>query len=135
MTSAKTYFASVRSSNTVSFGFPYSGAQRGTLTLRTHPRYGRDLIFNIERGQVLCRSYEDCTVLVRFDDKEAQRFSGVGAADNSTESVFLRNYSRFAGEMLKAERVRISVPIYQQGSPVFEFDVSGFDTEKYRPPQ
>lgn len=133
MTSAKIYYASVRSSNTVNFDFPYSGPQRGTLTLRTHPRYGRDLIFNIERGQVLCRSYDGCTVLVRFDDKEAQRFSAAGAADNSTESLFLQNYSRFAGEMLKADRVRISVPIYQQGTPVFEFDVSGFQTEKYRP--
>jgi hypothetical protein len=33
--------------------------------------------------------------------------------------------------MLKAKRVRISVPVYQQGSPVFEFEVSGFDTNAY----
>jgi hypothetical protein len=33
--------------------------------------------------------------------------------------------------MLKAKRVRISVPVYQQGSPVFEFDVSNFDTDAY----
>lgn len=133
MSGKTSYSASVRSTNTVSFGFPYSGAQRATLTLRTHPRHGRDLIFAIERGQLLCRSYDGCTVLARFDDRQAIRYSAIGPSDNSTEVLFIRNYSGFAGEMLKAERVRISVEVYQQGSPVFEFDVSGFDVNRYRP--
>lgn len=128
-----TYWASVQSSNTVSFGIPYSGPQHGTLTLRTHPRYGKDLLLNIERGQFLCSSYDGCTVLVRFDDKTASRYSATGAADNSTNVLFISNYSRFAGEMLKAKRVRISAEAYQEGSPVFEFDVSGFDVSKYSP--
>jgi hypothetical protein len=37
------------------------------------------------------------------------------------------------GKMLKAKTVRISPAIYQEGSPVFEFDVSGFDKEQYLP--
>jgi len=133
MGNGTTYWAMVKSSNTVSFDFPYSGPQRGTLTLRTHPRHGKDLILNIERGQFLCPSYDGCTVLVRFDDKKASRYSAASAADNSTETLFIRNYSRFAGEMLKAKQVRISADVYQEGSPVFEFDVSGFDVSKYRP--
>ena len=103
------------------------------LALRSHPRHGNDVIFKIERGQVLCRSYEDCTILVRFDDDEAQSFSAVGAADNSTETIFIRNYSRFLSRMQKANTVRIAVNIYQQGAPAFEFDVSGFDATKYKP--
>lgn len=135
MSEGKTYGASVRSTNTVNFDFPYSGPQRGTLTLRTHPRHGEDVIFSIERGQILCRSYEDCTILVRFDDGKAQSFSAVGAADNSTETIFIRNYSRFLAGMQKASTVRIAVEVYQEGAPVFEFDVSGFDAEKYKPPK
>lgn len=127
------YQAQVSSSNTVDFDFPYSGAQHATLTLRSHPRYGRDIIFSIEKGQFLCRSYEDCTVLVRFDDEQAVNYTAVGAADNSTETIFIRNYSRFVEKMLKAKRVRIAANIYQQGAPVFEFDVSGFDQNKYKP--
>jgi len=124
--------AMIVSSNTVSFDFPYSGEQHARLTLRTHPRYGKDIIFGIEKGQILCHSYEDCTVLVRFDDKPPSNFSAVGAADNSTETIFIRNYSRFVENMLKASKVRISVNIYQEGSPVFEFDVSGFNSGRYK---
>lgn len=133
MATGTSYFAVVQSTNTVEFDFPYSGRQHGTLTIRTHPRHGKDVIFSIERGQLLCRSYEDCTVLVRFDDQEAQRYSGIGAADNSSETIFIHNYSRFVGAMMKADTVRISAEVYQEGSPVFEFDVRGFDVEKYRP--
>lgn len=124
--------AHVSSSNTVNFGFPYSGMQHATLALRTHPRQGKDVIFRIEKGQVLCHSYQDCTVLVRFDDEPPTNYSGVGAADNSTETVFIRNYDRFIGKMLKAKRVRIAVNIYQEGAPVFEFDVSNFDQGRYK---
>ncbi len=125
--------ASVLSVNTVNFDFPYSGEQHANLMLRTHPRYGKDIVFRIEKGQVLCNSYEDCTVLVRFDNEKATNYTAIGAADNSTETIFIRNYSRFIEKMLKAKRVRISVNIYQEGAPVFEFNVSGFDQDKYKP--
>lgn len=133
MSKGKTYFAAVRSTNTVSFGFPYSGAQHATLTLRTHPRYGKDVILAIERGQFLCPSYDGCTVLVRFDDGKATRYSAAAPADNSTVSLFIRNYSQFVAHMEKAKRVRISAQVYQEGAPVFDFDVTGFDASKYRP--
>lgn len=133
MAKGTTYHAIVQSTNTVNFDFPYSGPQHGMLALRTHPRHGKDVIFSIEKGQILCRSYEDCTILVRFDDGKAQSYSAVGAADNSTETIFIRNYSRFLSSMQKAETVRIAVEIYHQGAPVFEFDVSGFDAAKYKP--
>jgi hypothetical protein len=132
MSGGTTYHAHVLSSNTVEFGFPYNGVQNAILNLRSDPKYGKDVIFRIEKGQILCNSYQDCTVLVRFDDEKPTNYSAVGAADNSTETIFIRNYSRFVEKLLKAKLVRISVNIYQQGAPVFEFDVSGFDQEKYK---
>lgn len=131
MTGGTTYSAYALSTNTVSFDRPYSGDQHGRLVLRTDPKYGRDVMFSIERGQLLCRSYSDCEVLVRFDENKPEKFSGVGPADSSTETVFIRNYDRFVSRMRKAKTVRISVNIYQEGSPVFEFDVSGFNSAKY----
>ena len=133
MTGATIYHASVSSTNAVNFGSPYDGEQHGQLTLRTDPKYGRDLIFSIERGQLLCRSYEDCQAMIRFDDGKPENFSGIGPADNSSETVFIRNYDKFLGRLRKAKIVRISMNIYQEGAPVFEFDVSGFSQEKYLP--
>lgn len=133
MASGKTYSATVRSTNTVEFGYPYSGAQRASLTLRTHPRYGKDVIFRIERGQLLCRSYDGCNVLVRFDDGESHAFEAGAASDNSTEVLFIRDYQRFVRGLLASERVRISPEVYQEGSPIFEFDLRGFDQSRYKP--
>ena len=127
------YQASVESLNTVNFDFPYAGPQHGTLTLRTHPRYGKDIIFSIERGQIPCPSYDGCSVLVRFDDGPSIRYSAAGPEDNSSETVFIRDYSGFVGRMLKAKTVRIAPNVYQNGSPVFQFDVADFDQARYRP--
>lgn len=132
MSKGVTHIASLASSNTVDFKFPYSGSQHGRLTLRTSPQYGKDVIFSIEKGQILCPSYDSCTVRVRFDEGDAVSYTAVGAADNSTETIFFSNYGRFVEKMMKANRVRLSVNVYQEGAPVFDFDVSGFNEAKYK---
>jgi hypothetical protein len=131
MSNGRVHHAVTRSTNFVEFDFPYRGPQRGTLVLRTHPKNGKDVIFSIERGQLLTRSYEDSTALVRFDDSEPVSFKVVGAEDHSSTSAFFRDYQGFVSKLLKAKRVRISLPVYQEGSPVFEFDVSSFDSDSY----
>jgi hypothetical protein len=123
--------AVVESTNTVEFGFPYSGAQNGRLILRTESR-DKDGMFRIEKGQILCTSYDGCTVQVRFDDDKPSSFSATTAADHSSDVVFLNDYNRFLAKMRKAKRVRISLDVYQNGRPVFDFDVSGFDFNKFQ---
>ncbi|MEW7850047.1 hypothetical protein AB2N08_15235 [Massilia aurea] len=132
MSGKKRYTATVRSSNTASFGFPYSGAQHGTLTLRAQGK-GKDVLFYIERGQILCPSYQGCRALVRFDDEKPIRFAANGPADHSSETIFLSDESSFLNKLKKAKRIRLAVDIYQNGAPAFEFDVSGFDQDKFQP--
>lgn len=131
MTSRTTRQAVIRSENTINLDFPYQGAQHGTLILRDHPSYGRDVIFRIEEGQLLCSSYSGCQVRVRFDEGSAGRWSAVGPSDNSSTSLFIRNYSGFLGQLRRSRVVRIQPEIYQAGAPVFEFHVGGFDFERY----
>jgi hypothetical protein len=131
MASRPSRTASIDSENTVEFGFPYEGQQHGTLTLRNHPSYGRDVILQIREGQILCPSYDDCSIRVRFDDGPAERWTGAGPNDNGTTTVFIRNYSRFLQRMRNAKVVRIQIPVYQEGAPTFEFRVGGFDQDRY----
>lgn len=133
MTGKTVYHATVKSSNTVDFTPPYSGAQHGSLVLRSGKGSGKDVIFTIQKGQIMCHSYQDCHVLVRFDDEKPVVYAAAGPSDNSSETIFLRGYDKFAARMRKAKMVRISVDIFQQGSPVFEFDVSGFDPDRFQP--
>ena len=131
LTSKSTYIAVVQSSNQVSFDFPYEGVQRGELIQRNHPQHGKDLILRVEKGQMLVRTYEDTTVEVVFDQGSPISYRVAAPADHSTTSLFIRDSQRFIESMLKAKKVKISVPFYKQGNVVFDFDVSGFDSDRY----
>jgi hypothetical protein len=131
MASRPSRTATISSENTVNFSFPYEGEQHATLMLRNHPSYGRDVILYIREGQIMCSSYSECSVRVRFDDGPAERWTGVGPADASSTAVFIRNYARFVQRMRNASVVRIEIPVYHQGSPTFEFRVGGFDNARY----
>lgn len=125
--------AQVVSENTVNFDFPYSGAQHGELILRDHPRYGKDIIFKIGKGQILCKANydDDCSILVRFGEGKAVSYQASEASDSSNNVLFISNHSKFISEMKGVDEVRLSVSIYQEGNPVFTFDVRGFDLGKY----
>lgn len=131
LTSKSVRQAVIDSQNLVEFKFPYNGAQRGTLIVRHHPRHGKDIILSISKGQFLCRSYADCKVKVVFDDGKVESFSGGESSDNDTTVVFIKNYDRFYAKLKKAKRVRVSTEVYQEGAPVFDFNVAGFDEAKY----
>jgi hypothetical protein len=131
MAGRASHTASIESENTVEFGFPYEGAQHGTLWIRNHPSYGHDVFLTIERGQILCHSFDECTVRVRFDDGPAERWSGAEPSDNNTTTIFIRNYSRFVERMRHAKVVRVQIPVYQEGDQTFEFRVDGFDNGRY----
>lgn len=130
MSSKNSRFASIQSSNTVNLGFPYSGEQQATLQLRTHPRWGKDVIFSVDKGQLLC-SYSGCRVLVRFDEAPPVYYNANEPSDHSSTYLFISNYAGFVNKMSKAKKVRIAVDFYQNGTQTFEFNVSGFDQAQY----
>jgi hypothetical protein len=127
----KVYTATIESKNTISLDFPYNGEQHGLLTLREHPKHGKDVILKIERGQLLDSDYND-PVVVRFDSDKPLSFSSVGASDHSTETLFLRgnSFSVFTTRLKTAKTVRIQAPIYQGGNQVLIFEVEGFSWTK-----
>lgn len=132
MTSRTSRTAQIESENVVNFDFPYQGAQRATLILRDHPTHGRDVIFQIERGQLLCNSYEGCSVRIRFDEAKAEMWNASPPSDNSSTVLFVRNESRFVQRLRAAKVVRVQVSAYEEGAPTFEFEVGGFDYSRYR---
>ncbi len=119
-------FASIESTNTLEFKFPYSGKQHATLTIRKHPRHGNDAIIQIERGQFVC-PVSGCSVMVRFDDGESIRYHAAEPADHRTTALFLQPYDKFYVGLAKSKRVRIEADFYQEGSRMVEFDVAGFN--------
>jgi hypothetical protein len=118
--------ASVESTGTIDFGFPYQGTQHARLTLRAHPRFGKGVVLSVERGQFDCAGSEQCKVMARFDQGKAQPFRAVPPADHSTTSLFLDPFGRFLDEVVKSKTVRIEARFYEQGAPVIEFNIAAF---------
>jgi hypothetical protein len=131
MTSKKITFASVRSENTIELDFPYQGAQHARLMFR---RKGSDLdaLFFLEKGQILCGSYDGCAIDVRFDDAAPTKFRMVEPDDNSTETLFFSDPARLLSKLEAADKVLVSVTLYQAGTHTFEFDASGFQPESFK---
>ncbi len=133
MTGDLTYHAHVISSNTLESNYTQTREQYARLILRSNPELGKNIIVQIDTGRFYCSLYEKCSILVRFDDDKPIRFDATATTENLTGTIFIYDYSRFKGEMLKAKRLRISADIHRRTTPVFEFDVRGFDQNKYRP--
>jgi hypothetical protein len=126
---ATTYFASTTSTNTIRQDPPYDPDTSMTMTIRKSQAHGTDVLLVVSSGQLMCPSYEGCSGTVRFDNGPAQRISFSGAADNSSETIFVDGAKGFISKVKKAKRVIIEKTLYQAGNPQFEFDVSGLKWE------
>lgn len=125
MSDGVTRTACVQSSDRVQQSFPYEDTG-GRLCVRDSPRWGIDVYLSLNGdGQILCSSFDDCTIRVRFDDGAAQSFSAVGPADHSTTSLFFRNASRAITGLRSADQTRIEFQLYQQGTQYLTFPTAG----------
>jgi hypothetical protein len=130
-TSRDVYHAQIQSENTISLAPPYEGEQRGALYFRTHPRYGRQIYLELERGSLVCPSLGRCVVGVQFDDEPVIQWEATRVGDLSPQMLFILEHDTFVQRVLEANSLRIQPTIFPAERPVFEFDVSGFVYELY----
>jgi hypothetical protein len=127
MGDGKTSEACVTSDNEVQLGWPY-GNTKADLCLRNSKAFGKDAYVALHGdGQILCRSYESCTLRIRYGDGKAQSISGIGASDNSTNIVFIQNRSSLERNLKTADKTAIEIEFYQAGRQALVFPTKGFD--------
>jgi len=110
------------SENQVSLKPPYAGAQRARLLVIDRGGKRTDVIFALEKGQILCHSYS-CDVSVRFDDQPSRAWGANKPSDGSSNLIFLDMEPIFVVQAIRAKKVLIEVTLYQNGNQVFEFPV------------
>lgn len=127
MTDGTTHFACVTSEQTVNLQSPYEPVT-ADLCIRQSPQYGTDVMVSLNGdGQMLCRSYESCTVKVRFGDGAQQSFSAIGPSDNSSNMLFIENAKRFIQGVKAAPLTRIQATFYEAGDQVMEFKTANLE--------
>lgn len=124
MTDSKNIWATINSNNSITQDFPYEGYTYAFITVRYMKKYGYDVLIRISQGQINGRSYYGTDyITARFDEGTPKKYYFDEAADGSSETVFLRNSSDFIKKCKQAKDIKIDIPIYQGGRPVFTFHV------------
>ena len=124
MTDTENIWATLRSDNYINQDFPYNGDTYAKITVRYMQKYGYDVIIEIDRGQIVGSDFNGTNVInVRFDDETPRKYYFNESADYKTEIVFLQNASTFMEKCKKAHKIKMEIPIYNYGNPVFTFTV------------
>ncbi|HKT31960.1 MAG TPA: hypothetical protein VJS89_05665 [Gammaproteobacteria bacterium] len=124
-------FAVTYSSNQVNFTFPYDGLQNGQLIVRKMASSNTyDVIFKIEKGQIICSDFDKCTINVKFDISPASEFPASRSNDQDSTLLFIDDANEFMSKLEHAKVVKIQPTVFQNGSPVFVFPVDGFSLQK-----
>lgn len=117
------HHAAVSSENSAEFDFPYGGGSTLTMTVRRHPKYGEDVIFQISKGQFVCGVY-DCSGTINFGSS-AQGITLNRPADHSSDTLFVSGAASVISKLKKADKVIVELPFYQEGNRQFTFRTKG----------
>ena len=122
MTDATNVWMSLLSDNQHEFEFPYNGGSKLQIEVRYRKQDGTQVILTLSRGQLQTSDFNGGhNVIVRFDDDVPMTFSTSEPADYSSSYLFLKNPRKFINRAKTAKKIKIQVPVYDEGQPVFEF--------------
>lgn len=117
------YYASVTSENSVDFDFPYAGGSTLKITVRKHPQYGQDVVFQISDGQFVC-GVDGCSGTINYG-KGPERISLTTPADYDSKTLFADSGPAVIAKLRSADRVIVELPFYQEGNRQFTFATKG----------
>ncbi|HEV7165902.1 MAG TPA: hypothetical protein VGO35_10975 [Gammaproteobacteria bacterium] len=119
------YTATVDSSNTLNFAFPYNGPQHPTLVLRSD---GAVLVlFN---GQIDC-GIENCQIQTKFDDGPVGEVT-VSKPDDGSTGVFyfFADAPGFVKHLIASKKLALNINFYQEGRQEVDYNLSGLNLGK-----
>lgn len=122
MTDETNVWMSILSDNQHEFEFPYNGGSRLQIDVRYRKQDGNQVILTLSKGQLQTTNYNGGNnVIVRFDDDDPMTFTTTEPADYSSSYLFLNNPRKFINRAKSANKIKIQVPVFDEGQPIFEF--------------
>jgi hypothetical protein len=128
MRGGTTYYAQLESTNSIHLDFPY-GDQKGKILVRKSPQFGFDVLVGVDSGQILCNSFSNSHVNVKFDDGPIKRYGCTDASDGSDNMVFIQGASGFLSNLKKSRKTVIEAEFFQNGMQQMTFDTAGLKWE------
>jgi hypothetical protein len=125
----KMLFLTTRSINSLNLNFPYNGKNYGEITLRNSKQYEIEILFSIDKGQILCDVYV-CRGKIKFDSSPSIKFIGEKSSDRSSNVLFIRKDEQLIELLKSSKKVLIEIPLYRDGNQILEFNVEGLNLER-----
>ena len=119
MTSKKDFFATLPSTNTIEFEFPYNGGSKFYLNVRKKGQI--DIFLNSDKCQFSTRK----SIKVRFDDEKPMTFSFNEPSDGSSNIIFINSEKLFLEKLKKSKKLLIEAEFYNEGLRIIEFYSEG----------
>lgn len=126
MRGTESRYAELTSENEIDLDFPY-GRQGGRLTVRQNPENGLDVMLSVESGQILCNSFGNSRVSVKFDNGPVQSMGCTDSSDGSNNVAFFTNQTRMLAGLKKAKRTVVEAEFFQMGRQQFVFETAGLE--------
>lgn len=121
-------YAEIEAENTVSLDFPY-GEQRGQMLVRQSEKSGLDIMVGVASGQILCHSFMNGHINVKFDDGPIERFGCSGASDGTSNMVFIKGANGFLDKLKKSEKAIVEAEFFHNGTQQLTFDTANLEWE------
>jgi hypothetical protein len=107
------------------------GDDRVRLVLRRHSAWGESAYLFASGKGFDCA--KPCTVGVRFDDAPPRRMKAY-LPETGEPAIFVSDERGFLAKMGKAQKVAFDVVLKGRGARTLEFEVGGYDADKFPPP-
>ena len=121
MNETKTFYGELVSNNSITQDFPY-GETKASILVRKTKKYGSEVMICVNSGQIHGNEYQGSNYIeVKFDSAPSKKYRFTEAEDGSSEVVFIDNSKDFIANCKKAKSIKMEIPLYQCGRPLFTF--------------
>lgn len=120
------YTATCVSTNMHDFDFPYNGGSYLYLIIRNMDGKN-DVYLQISKGQVMTSISGSEYVRFKFDGGEPIKYYFSSSSDGDSTYAFLNQSNALIKKIKGAKDIKIDIPLFQEGRPVFNFNVSGLE--------
>ncbi|MBO4351081.1 MAG: hypothetical protein J6A01_09080 [Proteobacteria bacterium] len=113
----------IHSNDGIKVGF---GTEKPVFKVRQRNKKEIDIIVHAD-GAVFGHPEGDNKVRVKFDDEEPFKVGFDGAADSSSDTIFLRSTSKIISKLKTAKKLTLELPVFMESGQRASFDIEGYN--------
>ncbi|AJA08850.1 Putative membrane protein [Sphingopyxis fribergensis] len=128
MRGAESHYAELDATNTINLDFPY-GEQRGRILVRQSAQFGFDILVGVPSGQIMCNSFSNSHINVKFDEGPIQRYGCTDASDGTSDMIFIQGSKGFLSKLKKSKKAVVEAEFFQNGMQQMTFNTANLNWE------